>query len=1237
MNNLKAKDYTKYLHNNNTTTVENPDLWTVLNTTLCEGQTQYLIESMNDYYGVGIDQIMSNYVIEGSIVNPRDKTPEDRNIKTITYKVSMSNTRLGSPETNDKDTGESIATTPIESLRNEKTYKANIYVDVDITATAFKTDGTEETLTGSSKNFRLAAIPIMVNSNKCNLYKKPKEAVIGMHESPSDFFAYFIINGKEWSIDTIESVCFNIPRIYKNAWKTELTRLEFISKPGDHYENSAQIIIRLWSNFQLTIELVNTNNKKIHYPFYLIFRALGWSTDIQWIQWILQRGENESPNNDVEEQMELLLHKCFMADYGSIKDSSFGGAMNIRQQTDVLEFIIKNQPSDNNMKERVIDLSIDENLHKLIDNFKKRSMDNGILPHIGTKPEFRDTKCKFLCDLYRQMFLVYLGILPGTDRDSWVNSKRAHTPGVSSSKVFKTHVNSIVIQIKKQYARDFRGQPFSNIDVVKTFETSTNGADFERHMSQSIKSGNQAALKVNQFRTITNRLSSRLVQRKGAIETLSTLRTIVSPSAKSSGKSSERAKEMRRVHATAHGFICCIQSPDSGENVGIPGQPAITTDITRAGNSIVLRKHLENNPSVIPYGSIHPARIKSEQLGKICVNGYPVGFVKNSHELIDEYTKLRRNNQIERDTTISWESDIDIVYFWTDYGRLIRPMVRVVNNIRDWEELGLTKPAEDKDFRQHVLITKTILDDINKGVLNHHDLINLGIMERITPSEQVRLKVAPTMEYVRNNERNIMQEYTHVDHYYQMIGLIALAGPAMNMNATPRNVFETSQLRQTNSESVSNWYYRIDKDTSVQHQLENPIVRTVTNDFVQTGGATTTVAVMTYGGYNEEDSLAINAATGESGKYVASYFNNKKVIFERTESMGKPDFTNTFRIKKHFDYSKINDEGHIQQWVRVEPGDVVVSKQKKLPRHIKREQKYEYIDLSESYTEEFGARIHDVTVAKDEDSKRFCKIGYQSHKPIVSGDKFSSRHGQKGICGIVYSGADMPFTESGMSPDILMNPHAFPSRMTIAQLYESVMGIICAFKGVCRDLSVFTPLSMTDLINEMKELSLDPSGDTRLYCGFNGNWINTKIFMGPVFYQRLQKYVSKQVYSISVGPTDILTRQPLSGKSKKGGLKLGEMERDTLLAHGAAVFLQQKFFLDSDDFEIFICRCGERAIVNKQLQLFRCKNCGDNADISAVASSWTSKLFFNYLSSMAFGTIYILEQYEQYEDAELDL
>lgn len=227
--------------------------------------------------------------------------------------------------------------------------------------------------------------------------------------------------------------------------------------------------------------------------------------------------------------------------------------------------------------------------------------------------------------------------------------------------------------------------------------------------------------------------------------------------------------------------------------------------------------------------------------------------------------------------------------------------------------------------------------------------------------------------------------------------------------------------------------------------------------------------------------------------------------------------------------------------------------------------------------------------------------------------------------------SDMPFTESGMVPDLLMNPHSFPKRMTMGQLFESGLGKICARRGVFADGTMFRTIAPDDLIREMKAMGLDHFGRERLYCGLTGCWIDSMIFMGPVYYQRLQKFVAKSVYSIDVGPTDIMTRQPLDGKANQGGLRISELQRDVLLAHGCARFFSEKFFTDSDDFEVYVCRCGSRAIVNHQIGIYDCPNCKDDANIYAIYSSWSSKQFLMELNACHVGTLFKLEPFTFYE------
>lgn len=209
--------------------------------------------------------------------------------------------------------------------------------------------------------------------------------------------------------------------------------------------------------------------------------------------------------------------------------------------------------------------------------------------------------------------------------------------------------------------------------------------------------------------------------------------------------------------------------------------------------------------------------------------------------------------------------------------------------------------------------------------------------------------------------------------------------------------------------------------------------------------------------------------------------------------------------------------------------------------------------------------------------------------------------------------------------------HSFPKRMTNNQPLESAIGTICAAEGVVCDGTFFREVEIDDIVSELKKLGLEPQGTRRMYNGFTGSWIDSLIFIGPVYYQRLQKFVAKSIYSIDIGPTDIITRQPLDGKANKGGLRISELQRDVYLAGGMSRTFAEKMFEHSDDFEIYICRCGYAGIVNKHINLYRCQDCGDDADIYAVHSSWSSKQFLLELSGMHIGCKLRLEPFTFYD------
>jgi DNA-directed RNA polymerase II subunit RPB2 len=983
------------------------DAWTVIHQEIDENKlSSHSIQSINDFYDVGIGQIMTKvFDIDTVMDNVRDKTPQDRLVKKIRFKVAFENIRMKPPVTAGYCSGKEKVLTPIQAHIEDRTYSSNLFVDTHIRAWAINHDGTEIMREARVPNFRLANIPTMVGSNLCNTYNKSAEALTQWHEDPRDARAYFIKNGKEWVIDNVENIAFNQPRIFMNYWRNEVMRLEFISKPGDTYQNSKQVILRLMKDGSLTVEIVTQALRNIQFPFFLIFRALGWYTDKEMLDNILYRNTGY-PDSAVEDKelgldpsdrmpqsssdqdilfrkMTNLMEDAVTANYDT-KSHKFGNSFTLHGQTEVLQFLVRHMGKD---VFKDLDMTKEEHVQQAVNKLLYH-FDEDFLPHIGLDEASRSMKLRFLGHFINRMLYVKMGLLNATDRDGY-QTKRVHTVGISLGKAFKTHFNaSIVNQVRKQFIKDFKAMSFNSVNLQQTFQISVNGADFERLLMQSITSATQTTLKVNRYRTVINRLSSQLLDRKNYTKIYSTIRMVISPGGDSS-KGSDRAKDMRMPHPSFQGFICYVQSAEGGEKVGLHKQLGISASICSYSDSELLKQTMLGNKELItPIGQV--AAYNVARMSKVLVNGDWIGCTPDSAELIRYYTNQRRDLKIDEKTTIEWDEVMNEVYFWVDYGRPCRPLMIVYNNVRDWRELGLKAPAPLDKFKQGLALTPEILKDLKAGKLRMRDLQKLGVIEYMTPQEQVRMDVAADVLHLKKHETDPLRQFTHCDVPEALMGIAALTGPLANFNQTTRNTFQTSQTRQTGGYYAYNWAYRIDKDTFLQYQVEQPLVYTRINDYIPPNGSMCTVAVACYSGYNEEDSLVWNKATSERGKFNGSWFTYDKVELEKNEQFANPDVSRTTGIKNYANYGKLGRNGIVPIGTVVRNRDVVVGKIKRLPKNVAEEKKVDYQDQSLVYKMEFPSIVHNVVIAKDDEATMFCKIAYRSTKPINDGGQQSA-------------------------------------------------------------------------------------------------------------------------------------------------------------------------------------------------------------------------------------------------------
>jgi DNA-directed RNA polymerase II subunit RPB2 len=456
-----------------------------------------------------------------------------------------------------------------------------------------------------------------------------------------------------------------------------------------------------------------------------------------------------------------------------------------------------------------------------------------------------------------------------------------------------------------------------------------------------------------------------------------------------------------------------------------------------------------------------------------------------------------------------------------------------------------------------------------------------------------------------------------------LVGHMAGTIPLSDHNQSPRNTYQSAMGKQSMCVYATNFAKRLDKNAYVLCSISRPIVETRSMNILKMQempfGMNAIVAIACYGGYNQEDSIIMNRSAVNRGFMRGLYYTmykdeeHRNVTSGREEKFMRPHKHNTRKFK-NTSYAAINDNGIPMLHANIQENDVVIGKVVNL-RHDTAG--YAFRDASTTHKNAEPGRIDGVWQDKNSDGYPFVKVRVVSERVPQIGDKFSSRHGQKGTVGMLLNEEDMPFTGSGLRPDLIMNPHAVPSRMTIAQLMECIFGKVCVRKGTLGDGTPYSHLKVDELRAQMLELGMHPYGNEILYNGQTGEMMQAEIFMGPTFYQRLKHMVIDKKHSRARGPIVSLTRQPCEGRSRDGGLRVGEMERDCMISHGASAFTKERLMDVSDPFMTGICKtCGTLAVVNPQEGLYSCGSCGNKTDFVQKTIPYAMKLWMQELEAM---------------------
>lgn len=1167
-----------------------------------KGFAGHHIGSMNSFFAEGVNQIATKvFSVEGKIRNERDdKSPADRDIVEVSFSVEFLETRLTNPSSTKYLCGKPEPLTPNMARLKGSTYSVQMYITMRITATAHYKNGGTKVVVDELRDHRIAAIPCLVRSSKCNTAMASRELLKNWEEDPNDSGGYFIVNGGEWMIEHSENLTHNIFHCYRQKYENEVVRGTFISKPGDAFENSYQTIIRYLNNGAILIDVTITKKLALQLPFYIVFRALGMTSDREIVDNIVYGVDN---NDSTSRSIIGILEKAFDVD-----DVKYAPIRRCTHPPEIIEFLAAKLVEVANATAA----KRDDNVAKYQNATVLNMFDRFFLPHMGTEPDHRIRKLKFLGHLINKLLLVHLGVVGETDRDSYKN-KRIHSAGDQTAKTFKTHYNIAFIQpMKKSIIAAIKSTPFSQLQLAKAIKQITKSEALEKPLTQSIVSGT-GKLITHKTITVKNRVSAQTVYHKNDMNIKSTLNTITTPDANIGSKNTERADVMRRVHPTYHGFIDPSQSADTGEKVGMNKQIASMASICGSTSSFNVKKTLLADPAIIRLDDVRPASISEKKLSKVFVNGDWIGCCERSHELVYRYRQLRRHGmKIHHQTTIVWEPLVREVYFWTDLGRMMRPLIIVYNNLAEYKRERLAGNKEFQ-FKQWILLTREMLTGITRGTTTMDDLRNSRVIEYISPEEQESAYIARNIDVLRGASTDITHRYTHCDIEQAMFGIVTLAAPMANHSNGVRNTYYTNHRKQSAGWFALNFPYRMDKHVTLQWYCERPLVTAFSDAITSPNGQNTIAALILHSGLNQEDSTIINGSSRDCGMFNASHYNYEKCELEKNEKLANPNRAITLEIKKDAVYENVVD-GLIKPGTLATKGSVLVSKY--VPVQNPTDERI-YADRSIVYKFDEPVRIERSICVRNGNDIMVVKVKMRSDRPIDVGDKVSSRTGNKGIVGSTVPRCDMPYAEDGTVPDLLVNAHSIPTRMALNQIIECVLGQLAARLGTHIDATIYRPIDIEGALARLREMGIEYGGHRRLWNGRTGCFIDSLIFIGPTVYQRLQKFVLDEHYATRAGPTSILTRQPLDGKSNDGGLRLGEMEAWVLCAHGSNTFLNEKFYKDSDGFNIPICRvCGQRAIVNEKTSTYKCRRCGDVADIVSVPSSWVANLFANEANAM---------------------
>ena len=1154
--------------------INEEDSWKVISAYFSQhGLVSQQIGSFNQFVGNNIKEIVDENKVLKIEMDPSYK----RNAEPITYELNFGDVKIAANpqilESNEKINKQLF---PNEARVRNLDYLSDLSVEAFLKEK--KGEDSDERILGKKQTYPIGKIPIMIRSKYCSLNNKTDIQRIELRECEFDQGGYFIIGGGEKVIVAQERMATNFVYVFNKkeqsgfSWQAEVrSSLDGSNRPP------VQFAVKIAKkNTHMQNDLGGLITARIPYiksdvDIVILFRALGLESDKDIIDYIVFDESDNSFKELLRPSIEL-----FSSDY--------------KDKDECLEYL-GNRATKGTADSR-------EKRIKRAEEILRKDM----LSHVSIERGAESKKAFFIGYMIYRLGNCALGRAFGDDRDHY-GKKRLDMSGVLLTGIFRQYFRNFLKSVESNIKDKLKNDKTGRINLEDVFDTNiiTNG------MKYALATGNWGK---NRVGVVLKTGVAQVLQRLTFMSSLSHLRRLNTPLEKTG-----KITKPRQLHNTHWGMLCPAETPE-GQACGLVKNLSLMAFVSVGTPSKLIQRDLDEIPDFQKLSELSPESIRGKS--KIFINGSWVGITNNPEDIMERLIGQRRKACISKEISIVNNFMNKEIRIYTDSGRSLRPLF-VVEKYKN----------ENNETSSRLKITKQDIRDLTDQKMKFDDLVDNGVIEFLDVEEEESSMIAMKITDLVNN-RHYCTTYTHCEiHPAMILGVAASIIPFPDHNQSPRNVYQSAMGKQAIGIYSTNFNMRMDTLSYLLFYPQKPLVVTQSMEFLKfkalPAGINAIVAIMCYTGYNQEDSVIMNQSSIDRGLFRSAFFRTY-TSEQRIESKLKneqfevPDRRQVSKYRMG-NYGKLDCEGLIPPGTKVRGDDIIIGKTG-LIQYDEDDEKAEIIkrktDLSEAIRPSEEGTIESVMLTTNRSGYTIAKVKCRSVRIPQIGDKFASRHGQKGTIGMTYRQEDMPFSMEGITPDIIVNPHAIPSRMTIGHLIECLNSKVAALRGLEGDSTPFTSVTVDRIANHLHQLGYQKHGNETIFNGFTGRKVDMLIFFGPTYYQRLKHMVDDKIFSRARGPVQILTRQPTEGRARSGGLRFGEMERDCMISHGAALFLKERLMDVSDKYRVHVCQtCGLFAVADIDSQTFRCNLCKeDSAGIVQATIPYACKLLFQELMAM---------------------